>query len=51
MSVLPNSEKIGNCCLSVKSTILRRKCKDWLARNHDNVSEWDNMSTHSELGL
>jgi hypothetical protein len=23
---------------------LRRKSKDWLARNHDNMSEWGDMS-------
>jgi hypothetical protein len=25
-------------------TALKRKNKDWLARNQDNVSEWDDMS-------
>ena len=32
--------KIGICCFSAKHTALRRKSKDWLARNQDNVSEW-----------
>jgi hypothetical protein len=32
--------KIGFCCFSAKHTSLRRKSKDWLARNQDNVSEW-----------
>ena len=32
--------KIGVCCFSVKHAALRRKIKDWLARDHDNVSEW-----------
>ena len=36
--------EIGICCLSSKHTALRRKSKDWLVRNEDNVSEWDNMS-------
>ena len=27
------------------SPALRRKSKDWLARNQDNVSEWSDMST------
>ena len=27
------------CCLSAKHAALRRKVKDWLARNQDNVSE------------
>ena len=30
--------KIGICCFSAKHATLRRKNKDWLARNHDNVS-------------
>jgi hypothetical protein len=29
----------GGCCFSTKHTALRRKSKDWLARNQDNVSE------------
>jgi hypothetical protein len=32
--------KIGICCFSTKHTALRRKSKDWLAWNQDNVSEW-----------
>ena len=28
---------IGNCCFSNQHTALRRKSKDWLARNQDNV--------------
>ncbi len=31
--------KIGICCFSVNQTALRRKSKDWLAWNQDNVSE------------
>jgi hypothetical protein len=38
--------KIGICCFSTKHTTLRRKTKDWLARNQNNVSEWSDMSTH-----
>ena len=60
VSVLPSSEvdsrfdprlgqtkdyKIGICCYSAKHAALRRKSKDWLARNQDNVSEWSDMST------
>jgi hypothetical protein len=37
--------KIGICCFSAKHTALRRKSKDWLARNQNNVSEWSDMST------
>ena len=37
--------EIGICCFSaIKHAALRRKRKDWLARNQDNVSEWGNMS-------
>jgi hypothetical protein len=36
--------KIGLCCFSAKHAALRRKSKDWLARNQDNVYEWDDMS-------
>jgi hypothetical protein len=34
---------IGICCFSAS---LRRKIKDWLAWNQDNVSEWSHMSIH-----
>jgi hypothetical protein len=30
--------------LSAKHATLRRKIKDWLARNQDTVSKWGNMS-------
>jgi hypothetical protein len=30
--------KIGICCFSAKHAALRRKSKDWLAWNQDNVS-------------
>jgi hypothetical protein len=36
--------KIGICCLSAKHAALRRKNKDWLACNQDNVSEGGDMS-------
>ncbi len=32
------------CCFSSKHAELRRKNKDWMARNRDNVSEWGDMS-------
>ena len=31
-------QKIGICCFSAKHAALRRKNKDWLVRNQDNVS-------------
>jgi hypothetical protein len=36
--------KIGICCFSCKHVALRRKSKDRLAWNQDNVSEWEDMS-------
>jgi hypothetical protein len=33
-------------CFSAKSASLRRKIKDWLTRNKNNVSEWSDISTH-----
>jgi hypothetical protein len=41
--------KIGICCFSSKHATLRRKSKDWLARNQNNVSEWIDMSTRGRL--
>jgi hypothetical protein len=41
--------KIGICCFSAKQAALRRKSKDWLARNQDNVSELSDMSTRGLL--
>jgi hypothetical protein len=37
--------KIAICCFSAKHAALRRKNKDWLARDRDNVSECIAMST------
>ena len=41
--------KIGICCFSAKHTALRRKSKDWLARNQNNVSVWSDISTRGLL--
>ena len=41
--------KIGMCCFSVKHAALRRKSKDRLARNRDNMSELDDMSIRRML--
>jgi hypothetical protein len=43
-SVQTKDYEIGICCFSAKHAALRRKCKDWLARNQDKVSEWSDMS-------
>ena len=40
---------IGMCCLSTKHAALRRKSKDLLARNQNNVSKWSDMSIHGLL--
>jgi hypothetical protein len=37
------------CCFSVKHAALRRKSKDRLARNRDNMSELDDMSIRRML--
>jgi hypothetical protein len=37
------------CCFSAKHAALRRKSKDWLARNQNNVSEWSDISTRCLL--
>ena len=34
---------------STKHTVLRRKSKDWLVRNQDNMSEWTDMSISALL--
>ena len=41
--------KIGICCFSAKHAALRRKSKDWLARNQNNVPEWSDMCTSGLL--
>ena len=41
--------KMCMCCFSAKYTTLRRKNKDWLARNQDNVFLRGNMSIHRLL--
>ena len=43
------NDKIGICCFSAKHAALRRKSKDGLARNQNNVSEWSDMSTRELL--
>ena len=37
------------CCFSAKHTALRRKTKDRLARNQDNLSKWGDMSIRGLL--
>ena len=37
------------CCFSAKHAASRRKSKDWLAQNQDNISEWSDMSIRELL--
>ena len=41
--------KIGICCFSAMYAAFRRKRKDWLARNQDNVPKWGDMSIRGLL--
>jgi hypothetical protein len=41
--------EIGICCFSAKHAALKRKSKDWLPRNQNNVSERSDMSTRRLL--
>ena len=41
--------EIGICCFSAKHAALRRKSKDWFARNQNNAFEWSDMSTRGLL--
>jgi hypothetical protein len=42
--------KIGMYCFFAKNAPVRRKSKDWLDRNQDNVSEWsDNYTTDASI--
>jgi uncharacterized protein YjiS (DUF1127 family) len=44
-------DEIGICCFSAKHTSLWKKSKDWLTQKQDNVSEWNNMSTHDKFDI
>ena len=41
--------KIGMCCFSARHEELRKKSKDWLARNQNNACEWSDITTHGLL--
>jgi hypothetical protein len=41
--------EIGMCSFATQHVALRRKSKDWLARNQDSVSEWGGMLTLRSL--
>jgi hypothetical protein len=46
-----NDYKIGMCYFSAKHAALKKKSKDWLDRNQDNVSEWGGMYIRGLLFL
>ena len=48
---LKKDYKMGMCCFSAKHETLRRKNKDWLARNQDNVHVPSVDCCFSELAL
>ena len=41
--------KIDICYVFAKYAALRSKSNDWLARNQNNVSKWNNMATRGLL--
>jgi hypothetical protein len=41
--------KIGIYCYSAKDAALKRKDKDWLVRDNDNLSKWGDLSTRGLL--
>ena len=41
--------KIGIYCYSAKDAALKRKDKDWLIRDKDNLSKWGDLSTRGLL--
>ena len=45
----PRSGQIKDYEIGAKHAVLRRKSKDWLARNQNNVSEWSDMSIRGLL--
>lgn len=49
MSIYSLNIEMGIYCFSSKRKTLRRKNKDLLARNGDNVSKWGNISIHRLL--
>ena len=41
--------EIDICCFSAKHAVLRSKNNLWLAWNHSNASEWNNVSNSGML--
>jgi predicted LPLAT superfamily acyltransferase len=44
-----SNQRLLNWYLLLLHAALRRESKDWLARNQNNMSEWNDMSTHGLL--
>jgi hypothetical protein len=45
----PKDYEIGMRCFSAKHAALRRKSKNWLARDQNKVFEWTDMSARGLL--
>ena len=45
----PKDYEIGMRCFSAKHAALRRKSKNWLARDQNNVFEWTDMFARGRL--
>ena len=45
----PKEYEIGMRCFSAKHAALRRKSKNWLARDQNKVFEWTDMSARGLL--
>ena len=43
--------RLKKWCFSAKHVSLQRKIKYWLVQNRDNVSEWSDMLTQSEVAV
>jgi len=48
-SVQTKDYEMCMCCFSAKHAALKRKSKDWIDRNQDNVSELGDMSIRELL--
>jgi hypothetical protein len=46
LSYQTKNYKTGICCFSAKHAAIRRKGRDLLARNQDNMFEWRDMYTN-----
>jgi hypothetical protein len=46
-----NDYTIVMCCFSAKHAAIKKKSKDWLDRNQDNLSEWGDMYIRGLLFL